>query len=455
MSELLLRGGLMVDPASGIAEPRDIAVSGGRIEAIAPPGQLTLAAGADALSADGWWVMPGLIDVHVHLRDPGFPLKETIRSGLAAAAAGGFTAVAAMANTEPVNDNPEVAAYMLRSAAACAGTALYPVGAVTRGLRGLEAVDYAAMAQAGTRMFSDDGIPIDDPALLLRALNQTASLGFVISLHEEERARSAGRAINDGPIAGALGVGGIPEAAEVERVRRDLAIAIGAGCPVHIAHVSAAATVDLIRAARARGANVTCEATPHHFALQDASVLEFGADAKMNPPLRGRKSLDAVRAAIADGTIDIIATDHAPHDPDSKGAAALAGCFPRPPKAGPLGAEQAAAFTAAANGIIGLETALGLAIELVHDGLIGPLRLAEMMSLNPARLLRLSESGRLAEGYPADITVVDPEAQWEVRPERLRSLSRNTPFRGRRLKGRAMLTMVRGRIVYDGRKEAA
>lgn len=451
----MLRGGLMLDPASGIAEPRDIAISGGRIEAIAPPGKLLPGAATRVISAAGWWVTPGLIDVHVHLRDPGFPLKETIKSGLAAAAAGGFTGVAAMANTEPVNDNPEVTAYMLRSAAACAGPALHPVGAVSVGLGGVEAVDYAALARAGARMFSDDGIPVDNPTLLLRALNETAALGLAISLHEEERSLSAGRAINEGPVARALGVGGIPEAAESERVRRDLAIVIGAGTPVHVAHVSTAATLDLVRAARARGAAVTCEVTPHHFALEDLSVLEFGPDAKMNPPLRQRESLEAVRAAIADGTIDIIATDHAPHDPESKRAALLAGCFPRAIEAGALPPELAAAFTAAANGVIGLETALGLAMELVRGGLIGPLRLVEMMALNPARLLRLPEGGRLVEGGAADITIIDPEHEWQVIPEHFNSLSRNTPFRGRRLKGRAMLTMVCGEIVYDCRKVAA
>ena len=439
-------GGLLIDPASGLEAPRDILVSGGRIAAIAPPGAITPVAGADVIAAAGCWVVPGLIDVHTHLRDPGFPHKETIESGLHAAAGGGFVAVAAMANTDPVNDRAEVTAYMLARAAEVKAAALIPVGAVTKGLKGLEAADYEALAAAGVRMFSDDGMPVDNPALLTNALDAARRLGLAISLHEEDRDLACGGAINAGAVARMLGVPGVPPAAESERVRRDLELAIKAGTPVHIAHLSTLQSIELVRAARDRGAEVTCEATPHHFTLDTGAVSEYGADAKMNPPLRGRSDVDALRAAIADGTINMIATDHAPHDPASKAAAELAGCFGRSHREWPLQAEQARAFTAAANGVIGLETAVGLAMNLVHAGLISPMRLVELMSLNPARLLKL-EGGRLFVGGPADITVLDPNQEWEVDAAKFMSRSHNSPFTGRRLKGRAVSTIVKGNSV--------
>ncbi|HLH76996.1 MAG TPA: dihydroorotase [Candidatus Binataceae bacterium] len=447
MSNLLLSGGIVLDPASKLQAPREVLIVGGTVEAIAPAGSFELPPQLEVIRTDGCWIVPGLIDVHVHLRDPGFPLKETIASGLRAAAAGGFTGVAAMANTEPVNDTPAITRYMLERAAEVGASSLYPVGAVSVGLRGRETCDYRALAEAGVRLFSDDGMPVDDQALLVRALNEVSALGLTLSLHEEERELSRAGAINQGAVARDLGVGGIPTAAESERVRRDLAIALGAGCPVHLAHVSSAATLDLIRAARARGAKVTCEVTPHHFSLSDQAVLKWGPDAKMNPPLRASAEVAAIRAAIADGTIDMIATDHAPHDRASKGGEVLAGCFHGVPQR--LNSEQAAAFTAAANGVVGLETALGLALELVADGLISPLRLVEMMALSPARLLRLDDAGALFEGGPADLTVIDPGLRWQVRASEFRSLSRNTPFEGRQLKGRARMTIVGGKIVYQ------
>ncbi len=441
-------GGLVIDPASGFEGPGDVLVSGARIAAIAPPGALKPAPGADVIAADGCWVVPGLIDVHTHLRDPGFPHKETIESGLRAAAAGGFVAVAAMANTDPVNDRPEITAYMLARAAEVKAAALIAVGAVTRGLKGLEAADYEALAAAGVRMLSDDGMPVDNPGLLTNALDAARRLGLAISLHEEDRDLACGGAINAGGVAQMLGVPAVPPAAESERVRRDLDLALKAAAPVHIAHLSALESIELVHSARQRGANVTCEATPHHFTLDAGAVLEFGADAKMSPPLRERPDVDALRAAIADGTIDMIATDHAPHDPASKAAAELAGCFGRGHREWPLHAEQAHAFTAAANGIIGLQTAVGLTMDLVHAALIGPSRLVELMSLNPARLLKL-EGGRLFVGGPADITVINPNLDWAVDAGEFLSRSHNSPFTGRRLKGRAVATIVKGDMVWS------
>jgi dihydroorotase len=396
--------------------------------------------------------VPGLVDPHVHLRDPGFPEKETIATGLRAAAAGGFTAVAAMANTLPVNDTPEVTRYMLAEAAAVHAARLVPVSAVTRGLRGREAVDFATMVAAGAHLFSDDGIPIDDQAVLASAIEQIARLGFAISLHEEDRALTANGAVNAGEVSKRLGVAGVPAAAETDRIRRDLALAIGAEAPVHIAHVSTALSLDLIRAARERGAQLTCEATPHHFALDDRAVLRWGSNAKMAPPLRSANDVEAVVAAIADGTIDMIATDHAPHDPYSKRMERLSPVFSLARDCGRLREAEVEALTQAANGVVGLETALGLMLDLVHRGVIGPARMVEMMSLKGAQLLRI-DGGTLEEGSRADITLIDPNMDWTVDPAKFISKSRNSPFAGRRLKGRTLLTIVAGDIVYDGRTE--
>lgn len=450
MSRILLRGGRLIDPAREIDESCDLLAAEGEVEAIEPPGRLGDGGGATIVDAADCWVVPGLVDPHVHLRDPGFPQKETIASGLRAAAAGGFTAVAAMANTSPVNDCPEVTRYMLEQAASVHAARLIPVSAVTRALDGRQPVDFAAMVEAGAHLFSDDGIPIDDQAVLANALEQTARLNFAISLHEEDRALTANGAVNAGEVSKRLGVAGVPAAAETERIRRDLALAIGTGAPVHIAHVSTALSLELIRVARKRGARITCEAAPHHFTLDDRAVLRWGPNAKMAPPLRAARDAEAIVAALADGTIDMIATDHAPHDPHSKRMERLAGFFTLERDCGRLPESGAEALTQAANGVVGLETALGLVLELVHRGVIGPARLVELMSLRGAQLLRI-DGGTLEPGSRADITLIDPNVEWTVHPEKFISKSRNSPFGGRLLRGRAMLTIVGGEIVYDGR----
>ncbi len=453
MSRILLCGGRLIDPARAIDELRDVLIAGGKVEAIELPGRFGVPEGTTVIEVSGCWVVPGLIDPHVHLRDPGFPEKETIGTGLRAAAAGGFTAVAAMANTSPVNDTPEVTRYMLAQASDAHAARLVPVSAVTRGLAGHETVDFAAMVAAGAHLFSDDGIPIDDQAVLAAAMERIASLGFAISLHEEDRALTAGGAVNAGEVSKRLGVAGAPAAAETERIRRDLALALGTEAPVHIAHVSTALSLDLIRAARKRGARLTCEVTPHHFALDDRAVLRWGPNAKMAPPLRAAGDVEAVVAAIGDGTIDMIATDHAPHDPLSKRIERLASFFSPAHDCGRLPESEAEALTQAANGVVGLETALGLALELVHRGVIVPSRMVEMMSLKSAQLLRL-DGGTLDEDTCADVTVIDPNVEWTVDATKFISKSRNSPFAGRRLKGRAILTIVAGDVVFDGRTEA-
>ncbi len=441
----------MIDPVSALDGEYDLLVRDGEIAAVERAGTRMNLDDASLVDASGWWIVPGLIDPHVHLRDPGFPEKETILTGLRAAAAGGFTTVAAMANTSPVNDRPAITRYMLERAAQAHCTRLAPVSAVTHGLGGIEPVDFAAMVDAGARLFSDDGIPIDDAGVLSRALDETMRLGYAVALHEEDRALSCGGAVNAGAVAAHLGVSGYAHSAEPHRVRRDLAIAIGSGAAVHVAHVSTAESLELIRAARQRGAQVTCEVTPHHFTLDESAALTWGPNAKMNPPLRNRDDVEALHAAIRDGTVDIIATDHAPHDPKSKRMEQLGAFFGPGRQAGHLERDAAELFAHAANGVVGLETSLGLALGLVHRSLIEPARLVEMMSLNPAALLRL-EAGTLGVGAVADITVIDPNLEWTVAPEKFLSKSRNTPFAGMRLKGRAVLTIVAGEIVFDGRK---
>lgn len=450
MKSFLLIGGRVIDPANALDGAFDVLVIDGMIEAVEEPGTISAPQGVSALDAKSYWVMPGLVDPHVHLRDPGFPQKETIASGLRAAAAGGFTAVAAMANTSPVNDSPEITRYMLERANQVHAARLVPVSAVTKALQGAELVDFAAMAGAGARLFSDDGIPIDDQIVLSRALDELRELDFAVSLHEEDRHLSQAGAVNAGEVSKRLGVTGYPASAEARRIRRDLALAIGTEAPVHIAHISCAESAELVRAVRKRGARVTCEVTPHHFALDESAVLQWGPNAKMNPPLRSRGDVEALHAAMADGTIDMIATDHAPHDPASKQLERLAGRFPVNGVPGSFSHDEAEAFMRAANGVIGLETSLGLALGLMHRGVITPSRLAEMMSLNPARLLRL-EAGALSPGMRADVTVIDPDSAWSVDPAKFLSRSRNTPFAGMRLRGKALLTIVGGEIVYDGR----
>ena len=451
MKSLLLRGGRVIDPANSRDGAFDVLVRDGEIEAVERGGTVNAVEDCEAVDVGGCWVTPGLVDPHVHLRDPGNPEKETILSGLRAAAAGGFTTVAAMANTSPVNDNPEITHYMLERAKQAHSARLVPVSAVTRGLKGAELVDFDAMAAVGARLFSDDGIPVDGPAILAHALDSAKRLGYAVSLHEEDRELSRNGALNAGDVAERLGVSGYPDEAESRRVRRDLAIAIGSGASVHVAHVSTPESLELIRAARRHGANVTCEVTPHHFTFDESAAMIWGTNAKMNPPLRSHGDVEALLTAIRDGTLDMIATDHAPHDADSKRMAQLGALFGPGHPVPRLDHASAETFAHAANGVVGLETALALALQLVHQGLIQPARLIQMMSVNPAALLRL-QAGTLAEGAVADITVIDPNLAWTVAPEKFLTKSRNTPFAGMALKGRAVMTIVGGEIVYDRRR---
>jgi dihydroorotase len=311
------------------------------------------------------------------------------------------------------------------------------------------------MADAGARLFSDDGIPIDDQVVLSDAFDALSRLDFAISLHEEDRGLTRRGAINAGETAKRLGVAGIPASAESERVRRDIAMAIGSGAAVHVAHVSTAEAIRLVRAGKRNGARLTCEVTPHHFTLDDTAVLASGTNARMAPPLRAREDVEALHAAMADGTIDMIATDHAPHDPVSKKMDRLGQFFSRGGPAPHLSSEDAEIFADAANGVVGLETSVGLALALVRQGIIDASRLVQMMSVNPARLLRLEDAGTLTVGARADVTIIDPNGEWTVDPAKFFSKGRNTPFTGMNLTGKALMTIVSGEIVYDARASAS
>lgn len=422
---ILIRGGRVLDPGNldGIY---DILVEGGKIADI-QSSETTGLRHPDAriIDASGKWVTPGLIDMHVHLREPGQEYKETIETGCMAAAHGGFTAVCAMPNTNPVNDNVQVTRYIVKRAGDAGIVRVYPVGAISQGLEGTRLCEYGELKEAGAVAVSDDGRPVVNSRLMRRAMEYAKGFGLPVIAHCEELALSEGGAMNEGALATKMGLAGIPNAAESIMVMRDIAICELTHAPLHIAHVSTTESVRAIRNAKERGVPVTAETAPHYFTLTEDSVESYNTNAKMNPPLRHRQDREAVINGIADGTIDVIATDHAPHS-----------CI-----------EKEVEFDRAANGIIGLETSLSLGLKLVHEGSISMKCLIEKMSKNPARILGL-ENG-ITVGRPADLTIIDMDRSYMVDSSRFRSMSRNTPFDGWNLKGKAILTMVGGKVAYQ------
>lgn len=423
----LIKGGRVIDPASGRDETGSIVVEDGKVAEFLPGGEAPEEFDGRVIDAAGKWVLPGLIDMHVHLRDPGFEWKEDIRSGTAAAAHGGFSSVVCMANTNPVNDHPEVTRY-IREKAASRGTAnVFPVAAVTRGLLGEHMTDFAELFDAGAVAFSDDGVPVRSALILRRALEYARAFDFLILEHAEEHELLAGGAAHEGWTAIRLGIPGIPSAAEDIAISRDVLLARHTGGRIHIQHVSTRTGVDLIRTAKKEGVRVTCETAPHYFTLTDAAIEGYDTNAKMNPPLRGEEDRMAILEGLQDGTIDAIASDHAPHDELSKRCE----------------------FVSASNGIIGLETALPLSMALLAGGKVTPARLADLLSAAPARILGLSGKGSLRKGADGDVTIVDPALEWEFRESDVRSKSRNSPFFGWKLKGRAVAVLCGGRITHS------
>ncbi len=417
-------GGTVVDPVARTAAPGDVLIDGDRIEAVGPPGSID--GEAQVIDATGLLVMPGLVDIHVHLREPGQEYKETVATGVAAALAGGFTSVACMANTNPVNDSGAVTQFILDRAKVANGARVYPIGALSVGLAGERLAEIGEMHRAGIVAVSDDGRPVMDAALMRRALEYTRMFGLPVIAHEEDDDLCCGGVMNEGAMALRLGLRGRPAAAEDVMVARDIALAELTGGRVHVAHVSTAGAVELIRAARARGVAISAEVTPHHLFLTDEAVGEYDTNAKMAPPLRSAADVAAVRAGLADGTIEAIATDHAPHHADEKDVE----------------------FDHAAFGVVGLETALGLGLRLVAEGLLDLPTLIARMSVGPARLLGLP-AGTLAPGALADVTLVDAERRWKVSARAFRSKSRNTPYEGWDMTGRVTTVLVGGRIVHE------
>jgi len=425
LSGILIRGGRVIDPARRLNEIADVLLLEGRVEAIGR--NMGMPTGVMVVDATGQVVVPGLIDLHVHLREPGQEDLETVATGALAAAAGGFSAVCAMPNTDPVCDNQGVVGFMKAQAQRAGKARVYPIGAISLGQKGQQLAEFGELVGAGAVAVSDDGKPVVSSHLMRTALEYARTFGIPVADHCEEPTLSAGGVMHEGIVSTRLGLQGIPAAAEEIMVARDLLLAELTGGHIHLCHMSTRGSVDLIRRAKDRGIRVTAEACPHHFALTHEACEGYDTNAKMSPPLREPEDREAIRQGLKDGTIDVIATDHAPHHYDAK--------------------ERE--FDDAPNGIIGLETALGLAItELVKTGLLSLAELVERMSSGPARIFGLP-GGTLAPGAPADVTVFDPEAEWTVHPQEFYSRSRNTPFGGRRLTGRANVTIVRGQVAYQ------
>jgi dihydroorotase len=428
MSRILLQGGRLLCPASGLDETGDLLIED---QTIAQIGGKIKADDAKAIPCDGLVIAPGLIDVHVHLRQPGHEYKESIASGTAAAAAGGFTAVACMPNTSPVNDSRAVTDFILETAAKEGSARVYPVGAITMGLKGAALTEMAELQEAGCVAVSDDGRPVADARLMRRALEYAATFDLPVICHSEELSLSAGGHMHEGPTSTRLGITGIPAQAEVLAIERDLALAGLTSAKVHIAHVSCAGSVEAIKRAKAHGIRCTAETAPHYLALSDEDVGDYDTHFKMNPPLRSSQDRQAVRQGLADGVIDMVATDHAPHSV----------------------LEKEVEFDQAAFGVVGLETALGVMLQLVEEGVLDLAGLIQRMSAAPAKALGL-RGGSLALGGPADVTVFSDSMVCKVEPEKFRSLSRNTPFAGWELPGRAVLTICAGRITHRLEKDA-
>ncbi len=420
---LLIRNGRVIDPSQKIDETLDVLVENGLIREIGKG--LAAPAGTETIDAAGLYVVPGLIDMHVHLRDPGLEYKEDIVSGTRAAVAGGFTSVCCMPNTKPVIDNKTVASYIIHKSREEGLCNVFPIGSITYGLSGDRMSEMGELKESGCVAVSDDGRPVRNSELMMRSLQYAAGLGIMVISHAEELELVGEGAMNEGFTSTELGLKGIPSVAEDIATARETLLAEYTGTPIHIAHVSTRGAVRIIREAKARGVKVTCETAPHYFSLTDDAVRGYNTNAKMNPPLREADDVAAIKEGLKDGTIDAIATDHAPHHQDEKDVE----------------------FNLAMNGIIGLETSLSLSLVLVDEGVLTLNQLIEKMSYNPSNILKLNR-GTLKTGSISDITLIDPMLEWVVEAEKLASKSKNSPWLGQKLKGGAAATIVGGKLVY-------
>ena len=418
-----IKGAHLLDPGN-IDEKKDIIIKDHLIEGIVDPEDIETRTDIEIIDARGMFVVPGLIDIHVHLREPGHEYKETIESGLLAAARGGFTAVCSMPNTKPVNDNRQVTKFIINRAKELGLSRVYPTGAITQGSLGDSLAEIYDMKQAGIVAVTDDGKPLDNPNMMRRALEYCKGLNIPIFVHAEELSLVDGGSMNEGPFATFWGIKGIPNAAESVMVVRDIALSEFTGAWVHFCHISTKESVEAIRQAKKRGVNVTCETAPHYFTLTDADVKDYDTNFKMNPPLRSEEDRQAVIQGLSDGTIDVIASDHAPHSV----------------------VEKDMEFDMAAFGIVGLETSLSLSLKLVHDGFLTMGNLVNKMAKNPAKIIGVNND--IKPGNIADLTIIDPEDIYEIDPGTFKSRSKNSPFSGIKVKGRAFLTMVNGKVVY-------
>ena len=432
--KLILKGGRVIDPASGVDGTLDLLIEDGRIARV---GRDLPVNGAEVYEVPaGGIVAPGLIDIHVHLREPGQEHKETVATGTASAVAGGFTAVACMPNTDPVNDHAGITQFILKKAAEAGLARVYPIGAVSIGSKGEQMAELGEQKAAGCVGFSDDGHPVRTALLMRRALEYAGMLGVPVIDHCEDPSLKGDGVAHEGFYASNLGLRGIPGVAESLMVERDVSLAELTGAPVHIAHMSARQSIRAVRAGKDRGVNVTCEVAPHHFTLTDEALngaVQYDTNLKMNPPLREQADMEAMLAGLADGTVDVIATDHAPHHLD----------------------EKMVEFDRAPFGIVGLETAVPIVFDrLVHRGVIGLARMIELLAVNPARIIKVP-GGTLAAGSPGDVTVLAPDMKVTVRAQHLKSKSKNTPFDGWELRGGVAATIVGGRLVYRSDRESA